>query len=132
MNLIQSRSFKVECLFGSEDAVTAVHPSDWPEGGFTFPENESQRCTKANCYTKDVPYVPSKTQIKALVSLSSHCSQKVTHVCNINGLTGLSSWIDANGTSNSYWHGNQNSGNFQFIQFSNIRGLVILHQVDDH
>ena len=85
LNLKQSRSFKVVCLFGSESAETAVHPSDWSKGGFTFPENESQRCIEANCYKKDVSYVPSKTQIKALVSLSSNCTQKVIHVCNING-----------------------------------------------
>ena len=120
MNLEKSRSFEVECLFGSEGVETAVYPSDWPEEGFTFPEEESQRCSKANCFKKEVSYVPSKTQIKALVSLSSNCSQKVTHVCNINGLSGLSSWIDANGTSNSYWHGNQTSGNFQFFEKSDI------------
>ena len=117
MNLKQRHSFKVECLFGSDGADTAVDPSDWPEGGFSFPENESQRCTKANCYSKDVSYVPSKTQIKALVSLSSNCSQKVSHICNFNALTGLSSWIDSNGTSNSYWHGNKTSGKCPFFHF---------------
>ena len=110
-------------MFGSEGAETAVYPFDWPEEGFTFPEEKSQRCSKANCFKKEVSYVPSKTQIKALVSLSSNCSQKVTHVCNINGLSGLSSWIDANGTSNSYWHGNQTSGNFQFFEKSDIKGV---------
>jgi len=109
-------------LFGSEGAETAVFPSDWPEGGFTFPEEESQRCTTANCHKKDVAYVPSKTQIKALVSLSSNWFQKVIHVCNFNALTGVSSWIDANGTSNSYWHGNRTSGNSHFFQYSNIEG----------
>ena len=118
LNLKQSRSFKVECFFGTEGAQTAVHPSDWSVGGFTFPENESQRCIKANCYKKEIAYAPSKDQIKALVSLSTNCSQKVTHVCNMNGLSGLSSWIDAIGTANSYWHGNRTSGNSHFF---NIR-----------
>ena len=115
MNLKQSHSFKVECSFESDGGQTVVHPSDWPKGGFTFPEEENRRCSKANCYKKEVSYVPSKTQIKALVSLSSNCSQKVSHNCYFNGLTGLSSWIDSNGTPNSYWHGNKTSGKFQFF-----------------
>ena len=114
----------MECIFGPEGALTIVHPDGWPEEGYTFPENESQRCTKANCYTKEVSYVPSKDQIKALVSLSSNCSQKVTHVCNINGLSGLSSWIDANETANSYWHGNRTSGNFQFSNSEGARSTA--------
>jgi len=82
LNLIQSRSFKVECLFGSEGAQTAVLPSDWPESEFTFPENESQRCTKANCYKKDVAYAPSKTQIKTrvihgVIGFFWHMAQKI-------------------------------------------------------
>ena len=105
----------MQCLFGSDGGQTAIQPSDWPEGGLTFPEEESQRCSKANCYTKDIAYAPTKTQIKALVSLSSNCSQKVSHNCYFNGLTGLSSWIDSNGTPNSYWHGNKTSGKFQFF-----------------
>ena len=115
VNLVQSHSFKVECLFGLEGGQTIVHPVDWPEEGFIFPENENQRCSSANCYTKDIAYVPSKFQIKSLMALSSNCTQKVTHTCNINDLTGVSSWIDSSGTTNSYWHGNRNSGNFQSL-----------------
>ena len=102
----------MECLFGSVGGETVIRPDDWPEGGFTFPENESQRCSKANCYKKDVAYVPSKAQIKSLMALSSNCTQTVTNTCNFNALTGLSSWIGLNGTENSYWHGNKNSGKF--------------------
>ena len=113
LNLAWSHSFKVECLFGADGAQTLIHPVDWPEKGFIFPANESQRCSTANCYKKEVAYVPFKTQIKSLMALSSDCTQKVTHTCNANGLTGVSSWIDSNGTTNSYWHGYRNSGNFQ-------------------
>ena len=102
----------MECLFGSEGGQTIVHPVDWPDQGFIFPENETQRCSAANCYKKEVAYVPSKTQIMALAMLSSNCTQKVTHVCNVNGLTGVSSWIGLNETTNSYWHGDRNSGTF--------------------
>ena len=104
----------MECLFGNEGGQTIVYPLDWPEEGFTFPDNESQRCSKPNCYKKEVAYVPSRSQIMALVALSSNCTQKVTHVCEVNGLTGVSSWIDSNGTANSYWHGDRQSGRFQF------------------
>ena len=110
-----SHSFKVKCLFGSEGGQTVIYPSFWPEDGFTFPENESQRCSKANCYKKDVVYVPSKAQIKSLTAMSSNCTQKVTHTCNFNALTGLSSWIGSNGTVNSYWSGNRESGTFHFF-----------------
>ena len=106
----------MECLFGSDGAQTLLHPSECPERGFIFPANESQRCSKANCYKKEISYVPSKPQIMALVSLSSQCSQKVTHLCNLNGLTGLSSWIDANGNSNSYWHGNRDKGKVSIVR----------------
>ena len=113
MNLVQSHSFKVECLFGSNGAQTVVHPIDWPEEGFIVPENEHQRCLSPNCYKKEVAYTPSKTQIKSLMALSTNCTQTVTHTCNINELTGVSSWIGSNGTENSYWHGDRNSGKFQ-------------------
>ena len=107
----------MECLFGIEGSQTIINPIDWPEEGFTFPENESQRCSKANCYKKEVSYryVPSKIQIRSLMAVSSSCWQKVTHTCNFNALSGFSSWIGSNGTSNSYWHGNKNSGNFKFF-----------------
>ena len=98
-------------MFGSEGALTVIHPADWPEEGFTFPANESQRCSSANCYQKEVSYVPSKAEIKSLMALSLHCTQSVTHTCNFNALSGLSSWIGSNETINSYWHGNRNSGN---------------------
>lgn len=105
----------MDCLFGSEGGQTLIHPVGWPEKGFIFPENESQRCSSANCYMKEVAYTPSKAQIKALLALSSNCTQQVTNTCNVNGLTGVSSWIDSNGTANSYWHGDRNSGNFQLF-----------------
>ena len=101
-------------MLSSKGALTLVSPSDWPEEAFTFPENESQRCSSANCYRKEIAYVPSNAQIKSLMALSSNCTQKVTHTCNINPLTGLSSWIGSNGTANSYWHGSRNSGTFSF------------------
>lgn len=111
----KSHSFKVECLFGSEGGQTVIRPDDWPEEGFTFPDNDSQRCSSANCYKKDVVYVLSKAQIKSLMALSSNCTQTVTNTCNINALTGFSSWIGSNGIANSFWHGNKNSGKFQFF-----------------
>ena len=114
----------MECLFGSEGGYTIIHPVDWPDHGFTFPGNETQRCSSANCYKKEVAYVPSKTQIMALVALSSNCTQKVTHVCNVNGLTGVSSWIDSNGTANSYWHGDRKSGTFQFLKLSLLLFII--------
>lgn len=115
LNLGCSRSFKVECLFGSAAGHTVIHPTDYPEGGFTFPENESQRCSEANCFRKQIEYGPSKNQIGTLIALSVSCTQKVTHNCNINGLSGISSWIGSNGVSNSYWHGHRNSGTFQLL-----------------
>ena len=117
MNLKQSHSFKVECIFVFEGGLTVIHPTDHPDGGLTFPENESQRCSKPNCFKKQIQYEPSKDQIKTLIALSTDCTQKVTHICSFNGLSGLSSWIGSNGISNSYWHGNQNSGNFQMPIF---------------
>ena len=110
----------MECLFGSDGGQTVIYPTDWPEEGFTFPENETQRCSAANCFKKEISYVPSKIQIKSLMSLSSDCLQKVIHTCNANGLTGSSSWIGINGTSNSYWHGNRNSGKFQMYISLNL------------
>ena len=110
----------MECVFGTEGGQTVIHPVDWPDQGFIFPENETQRCSAANCYKKEIAYVPSKIQLKSLMALSSTCHQKVSHMCNFNALTGLSSWIGSNGTANSYWHGNQiqaNSGRFQFFVF---------------
>ena len=117
LNLKESHSFKVECLFSSEGGQTVVYPINWPEEGFTFPGNESERCSQAFCHKKEVEYVPSKIQMKSLMALSSNCTQKVSHRCNINALTGYSSWIDSNGTANSYWHGNRNSGSLQFFAF---------------
>ena len=108
-------------MFGSEGALTLIRPTDWPEGGFVFPENENQRCSSANCYKKEVSYDPSKKQISSLMALSLNCTQKVSHTCNINALSGLSSWIGSNGTANSYWHGNRNSGNSRFF----FRGFKI-------
>ena len=106
----------MECVFGTDGGQTVIHPVDWPEQGFTFPENESRRCSKANCYKKEVVYAPSEAEIKSLMVLSSNCTQTITNTCNFNALTGLSSWIGSNGTANSYWHGNQNSGKFQLTR----------------
>ena len=105
----------MECRFGLKGGLTVIYPTDHPGEGFTFPENESQRCLKANCFKKQIEYGPTKDQIGTLIELSSNCAQKVAHNCNFNGLSGLSSWIDRNGTTNSYWHGNRNSGTFQFL-----------------
>ena len=112
LNFKLSHSFKVECMFGLKHGLTIIHPTDQPEGGFQFPENESQRCLKANCFKRRIQYGPSTDQIKTLIALSTNCTQKITHNCNFNGLSGLSSWISSNGTTNSYWHGNRNSGTF--------------------
>ena len=106
-------------MFSAEGGQTIVNPINWPEEGFIFPGNESERCSKAYCYKKEVAYVPSKNQVKSIMALSSNCTQKVSHTCNANALTGLSSWIGSNGTANSYWHGNRDSGNFQFFLFLN-------------
>ena len=103
---------KVECRFDFGGGLTVIYPTDHPEGGFTFPENENQRCLEANCFKKQIEYGPSKDQIRSLIALSSNCTQKVTHNCNFNGLSDLSSWIGLNGTINSYWHGNRNTGPF--------------------
>ena len=56
----------MECLFGSEGGQTVVYPIDWPEEGFNFPENESERCSEAHCHKKEVAYAPSKIQIQSL------------------------------------------------------------------
>ena len=107
----------MECLFGSEGGQTVVYPIDWPEEGFNFPENESERCSEAHCHKKEVAYAPSKIQIQSVMGLSSNCTQKVSHTCNFNALTGVSSWIGSNSTANSYWHGNRNSVKFKFFAF---------------
>ena len=117
LNLKKRPSFKVECLFGYDGAQTVIHPSEIPKDGFIFPPEKSpeKRCAKANCYKKGISYVPSKAQIMALVSLSTECTQKVIHTCNFIMLTGFSSWIDANGNSNTYWHGDRNSGKVSIV-----------------
>ena len=125
LNLRESHSFEVECLFGSDGGQTVVNPIDWPEEGFTYPENESDRCSEANCHEKEIAYAPSKIQIKSLMALSCNCTQTVSHRCNINALTGYSSWIGSNGTANSYWHGARNSGRFQFFIIRNGSYLAL-------
>ena len=48
----------------------------------------------------------SKDPCPALTDLSVECYQEVDHECNLNALTGYSSWTDRNGQVNHYWHGN--------------------------
>ena len=107
----------MKCIFGFKGGLTVIYPTDHNKEGITFPENESQRCSEANCFKKQIQYSPSKDQIKKLIALSTNCTQKVTLNCNFNGLSGLSSWIGVNGTANSYWHGNRNSGTFHSKEF---------------
>ena len=44
---------------------------------------------------------------KTLTGLSSHCQQRIYHRCDLNPLTGASSWTDINNNKNRYWHGNE-------------------------
>ena len=85
---------------------TIIRPSDWTADGFTFPANESERCVAPYCHSKSVEYNASKDQISALTDLSVECHQEINHECNLNALTGYSSWTDRNGHVNHYWHGN--------------------------
>ena len=39
--------------------------------------------------------------------MSSHCQQRIYHKCDLNPLTGASSWTDINNDRNRYWHGNE-------------------------
>ena len=45
---------------------------------------------------------------KAIISQSVACKQRIKHVCSINRLTNLSSWIGRNGFKHTYWSGNGN------------------------
>lgn len=56
--------------------------------------------------------------LKSLMALSSNCTQAIRHKCQINGLTGFSSWLGADGIQNSYWHGDKNSGKFSNVSYS--------------
>ena len=44
------------------------------------------------------------------MSLSTNCTQAITHNCNFNVLSGYSSWLDANDTVYSFWHGDRDKG----------------------
>ena len=85
---------------------TIIRPTDWTADGFAFPANESERCAEPYCHSKSVEYGASKDQISALTDLSVDCHQEIQHECNLNALTGYSSWTDRNGQVNHYWHGN--------------------------
>lgn len=39
--------------------------------------------------------------------MSSQCQQRIYHRCDLNPLTGVSSWTDINNNKNHYWHGNE-------------------------
>ena len=57
------------------------------------------------CYKDEITYNSSDEQIKALISVSSTCSQSISNNCTSNPLTGSSYWIDNNGDMRTYWHG---------------------------
>ena len=88
---------------------TIVRPTDWTEDGSRFPVNESERCTEPYCFSKSIEYKPSKDQISAMTDLSVECKQEIEYECNLNALTGYSSWTDRNGQVNHYWHGNDSA-----------------------
>ena len=39
--------------------------------------------------------------------MSSNCQQRIYHKCDLNPLSGVSSWTDINNNKNRYWHGNE-------------------------
>jgi len=41
--------------------------------------------------------------------LSTHCTQGISHICDHNPLTGVSSWSDIDNETNYYWFGDQKS-----------------------
>ena len=60
------KAFIVECEFSDiqEHSKTILKPVNWTEEGFTFPENEDQRCSEANCFTHEFEYSASAMQIE--------------------------------------------------------------------
>ena len=44
-----------------------------------------------------------------MTDLSIECKQEIQYDCNLNALTGYSSWTDRNGEVNHYWHGNDSA-----------------------
>ena len=102
---ISISSFPVECDFSTNKGITKVFPLDWPSEGFVFPPNKENRCLEPNCYNKSISYHPNKFQLQSLQSLSDSCNQSIEHHCNINMLTGFSSWVDSLGTVHEFWHG---------------------------
>ena len=57
-------SFDVQCEFNENQGITVLKPSQWTQGGYTFPPTEGQRCSEANCYTHNFEYSASNDQIK--------------------------------------------------------------------
>ena len=61
---LQLHSFYVECEFTEDTGITVIRQNDWKSAGYKYPENDSQRCLNADCFTKTIEYGVSLDQIE--------------------------------------------------------------------
>ena len=61
---LELHSFYVECEFIEDIGITLIRQNDWKSDGYLYPENDSQRCQNADCYTKSLDYDASVDQIE--------------------------------------------------------------------
>ena len=54
----------MECEFDGENGITVVRPKTWKSEGFTYPENDSQKCQAPDCFTKSLNYGISADQMQ--------------------------------------------------------------------
>jgi len=61
---LEFHSFFVECEFVEDMGITLLRPNDWKSDGYDYPENDSQRCQNADCFTKTIDYDASLDQLE--------------------------------------------------------------------
>ena len=61
---LEIHSFYVECEFTEDIGITVIRQNDWKSDGYHYPQNDSQRCQNADCFTKSIEYGISLDQIE--------------------------------------------------------------------
>ena len=60
----------------------------------TSTPDKEDGCEERGCFSDEISYNASVTQIEALMYISQQCEQRVKHTCKVNPLTGYAFWND--------------------------------------
>ena len=98
--------FEVECQFTDYDSITVINHRQ-SQSGQTAPPGAEGGCEPRGCFADKITYGLDKSQLEALIRISSDCEQEITHHCFTNALSTYAFWLDRHGREVTYWNGDK-------------------------